>query len=168
MNDAGFDSSAGLRHSRAAWFQVSLPTPTVVNRPLPVQPFLACAKSVAARVGVLHLKAVQVLLPVQSLASPEGESQRTGAVVRLLQEIGRFADLPPQERTGVRVTLDGGQNPTIRSVAPPTPGSKPTATPSARTPTSPPPPLAERPTCHVAGEAIAQVTEVLAPRRRTH
>ncbi|MGW2160370.1 hypothetical protein [Nonomuraea sp. NPDC001699] len=118
MNDAGFDSSAGPRHSRAAWFQVSLPTPTAIDRPLPVQPFLACAESVAARVGVLQLKAVQVLLPVQSLPSAEGESRRAGAVVRLLQEIGWFGDLPPQERTGVRVTLDGGQNPTIRSVAP--------------------------------------------------
>ncbi|MGW4406721.1 hypothetical protein ACWEJ6_22025 [Nonomuraea sp. NPDC004702] len=78
--------------------RVPLPTPTAVDRPLPVQPFLACAKSVAARVGVLQLKAIQVLLPVQSLASPEGESQRTGAVVRLLQEIGWFGDLPPRRR----------------------------------------------------------------------
>ncbi|MEU1389999.1 MULTISPECIES: hypothetical protein [unclassified Nonomuraea] len=118
MNDAGFDSSAGLRHSRAAWFQVSLPTPTGVDRPLPVQPFLACAQSVAAHVGVLHLKALQVLLPVQSLVSPGVEARRTGAVVRLLQEIGWFADLRSRERTRVRVTLDGGQNASIRSVAP--------------------------------------------------
>ncbi|MFI7114502.1 hypothetical protein ACIBK9_49895 [Nonomuraea sp. NPDC050227] len=118
MNDAGLDPAAGSGYSRAAWFQVSLIAPTPVDRPLPVPAFLACANAVTARVGALRLQAVQILLPVQNLALPEGASQRTGAVVRLLQETGWFADLPLRERTRVRVTLDGGQNASIRSVAP--------------------------------------------------
>ncbi|MGW4412855.1 hypothetical protein ACWEJ6_53405 [Nonomuraea sp. NPDC004702] len=118
MNDAGFGSAAGPWRSRAAWFQASLPAPAALDLPLPVQPFLACAQWVAARVGVLRLEAVQVSLPVQSLALPDGGFHRTGAVVRLLQQICWFADLLPRARTRVRVTLDGGQNPVLLSVAP--------------------------------------------------
>lgn len=118
MNDAGADPTAGPRHSRAAWFQVSLTEPTPADRPMPVQAFLACAEQVALRVGKLRLQAVQVLLPLQNLTSADGASQRNGAVVRLLEESGWFTDLAPQVRTHIRVTLDGGQNAAIQSAVP--------------------------------------------------
>jgi hypothetical protein len=104
MNDAGQGPG-----SRVAWFQVALPEPRVPT--LPVQAFLACAGGVAARIGALRLAAVQVLLPVRAL---DAES----AVMPLLQDAGWFADCDPRARTRVRVTLDGGQDPAIRSAGP--------------------------------------------------
>src|SRR3954449_1888817 len=58
MNDAGQDPRS--QPSRVAWFQVSLTEPLVTV--LPVQPFLACAGDVVARIGAFRLEAVQVLL----------------------------------------------------------------------------------------------------------
>ncbi|WP_329081706.1 MULTISPECIES: hypothetical protein [unclassified Streptosporangium] len=118
MNDAGQDPVPGSRPARVAWFQVSLTTPVPAGRPLPVQEFLSCAGDVVARVGTPRLRAVQVLLPVQSLDVPAGASWRVGAVTTLLQDAGWFADSDPGLRTRVRVTLDGGQDPSIRSAAP--------------------------------------------------
>lgn len=118
MNDAGQDPNPGSQSSRVAWFQVSLTEPVPAGRPLPVQAFLACAGDVVARIGALRLRAVQVLLPVQSLDAPSGASSRVSAVLTLLQDTGWFADRDPNLRTQVRVTLDGGQDPSIRSAAP--------------------------------------------------
>jgi hypothetical protein len=114
MNDAGQDMVSGSEPPRAAWFQVSLTEPVPAGRPLPVQAFLSCAGDVVARMGTLHLQAVRVLLPVQSLPTPSGMD----AVATLLQGTGWFADCDPHQRTPVRVTLDGGRDPSIRSAAP--------------------------------------------------
>ncbi|WP_462189077.1 hypothetical protein [Frankia sp. CcWB2] len=43
---------------------------------------------------------------------------RTPAVGSLLQDVGWFADCAPRHSTRVRVTVDGGQDPAIRSAAP--------------------------------------------------
>ncbi|GAA4203778.1 hypothetical protein GCM10022252_61920 [Streptosporangium oxazolinicum] len=121
MNDAGQDpvaAVAGSRPARVAWFQVSLTTPVPADRPLPVQAFLSCAGDVVARLGTPRLRAVQVLLPVQGLDAPADASSRRSAVMTLLQDAGWFADADPGLRTRVRVTLDGGQDPSIRSAAP--------------------------------------------------
>jgi hypothetical protein len=118
MNDAGQDPGSGSQPSRIAWFQVSLIEPVPAARPLPVQAFLACAGDVVARIGTLRLQAVQVLLPVQSLDASAGASSRMSAVMTLIQDAGWFADCDPHSITRVRVTLDGGQDPSIRSAAP--------------------------------------------------
>ncbi|WP_211264012.1 hypothetical protein [Streptosporangium amethystogenes] len=110
MNDAG----QGPEPSRIAWFQVSLTEPVPDGRPLPVQAFLSCAGDVVARIGTPRLRAVQLLLPVQSLDA----STRASAVLPLFQDAGWFADGDPRWRTPVRVTLDGGQDPSIHSAAP--------------------------------------------------
>jgi hypothetical protein len=110
MNDAGQDFAG----PRVAWFQVSLAEPPPpAGLPLPVQPFLACAGDVTARLGALRLRAVQVLLPVQALAAAP-----TTAALTLLEDAGWFADRDPHLGSRVRVTLDGGQDPAIRSAAP--------------------------------------------------
>ncbi|MEU8364634.1 hypothetical protein AB0C27_52355 [Nonomuraea sp. NPDC048882] len=108
MNDAAYEPAA----TRVAWFQASLPAHPSPSGTSPVQPFLACVRDVVTRLGTLHLKAAQILLPP---TTHEG-TPRTEA--RLLQEAGWFTDLPPQARTAIRVTLDSGQNPAIRSAAP--------------------------------------------------
>ncbi|WP_440102430.1 hypothetical protein [Streptosporangium sp. H16] len=122
MNDAGYDpapaSALRSRPARVAWFQVSLTGAVPDGRPLPVQAFLSCADDVVARIGTAHLRAVQLLLPVQSLDAPVGASSRAGAVMTLLQDAGWFADGDPRLRVRVRVTLDGGQDPSVRSAAP--------------------------------------------------
>lgn len=116
MNDAGQDPAAGSQASGRVWFQVSLIEPIPAGRPLPVQAFLACAGDVVARMGTLHLQAIQILLPVQSLAVSADTSQ-VSQMMALIQDIGWFADCDPHLRTPVRATLDGGQNPSIRSAA---------------------------------------------------
>jgi hypothetical protein len=118
MNDAGQDPGAGSQSSRIAWFQVSLIEPVPAGRPLPVQAFLSCAGDVAARIGTLRLQAVQLLLPVQSLGASAAASPSMSAVMTLVQDSGWFADCDPHLRTQVRVTLDGGQDRSIRSAAP--------------------------------------------------
>lgn len=118
MNDAGQDPVSGSRPARVAWFQVSLTTPVPQGRPLPVQGFLSCAGDVVARIGTARLRAVRVLLPVQDLGAPQGASSRVSAVMTLLQDAGWFADGDPGLRARARVTLDGGQDPSIRSAAP--------------------------------------------------
>jgi len=119
MNDAGQDPLPGSsRPARVAWFQVSLTAPVPAGRPLPAQAFLSCAGDVVARIGALRLGAVQVLLPVQGLDAPTDTSSHVGAVMTLLQDAGWFTDGDPHLRTPVRVTLDGGQDSSIRSAAP--------------------------------------------------
>jgi hypothetical protein len=117
MNDAGQDPGSGQQPSRVAWFQVSLIEPGPAGRPLPVQAFLSCAGDVVARIGTLRLQAVQILLPVQSL-DVSADAARVSAVMTLVQDAGWFADCDPHLTTQVRVTLDGGQDPSIRSAAP--------------------------------------------------
>lgn len=117
MNDAGTpdpgerdasDRRSGL--GRVAWFQVS--ADPVPGRPLPVQPFLTCAGDVVARIGTLRLQALQILLPGRTIAPS------LAGVGALLQDAEWFADSDPEARTRVRVTVDGGQDPAIRSAAP--------------------------------------------------
>ena len=117
MNDAGQDSGCGSQPKRIAWFQVSLIEPIAADRPLPVQALLSCAGDVVARIGTPRLDAARLLLPVQSLAG-SAASSRVSAVMTLLQGAGWFVDCDRQSRTGVDVTLDGGQDPILRSAAP--------------------------------------------------
>ena len=118
MNDAGQDPDSGSRPPRVAWFQVSLTEPVPAGRPLPVQAFLSCAGDVVARMGTLRLQPVRVLLQVQSLHTQPGAPSRMDALGTLIQSIGWFADCDPHLRTRVRVTLDGGQDLSIRTAAP--------------------------------------------------
>ncbi len=110
MNDAG-------QQSDRVWFQVSVLTPLSADQPLPIQPFLACAADVVARMGTLRLAGLQVLLPVQILAESANTSAQRNAVLTLVQDSGWFADCHPQHSTRIRVTVDGGQNSTICSAA---------------------------------------------------
>jgi hypothetical protein len=118
MNDAEQDPVSGSQPSRRIWFQVVLIDPIPVGRPLPVQAFLACAGDVVARIGTLRLQAVKVLLPVERLNTSAGASSHLNAVGNLIQDSGWFADCNPHLSTQVRVTLDSGQDSSIRSVAP--------------------------------------------------
>lgn len=117
MNDAGQDPKSGSQPSRIIWFQVSLTEPVPANQPLPLQAFLSCVNDVVARIGSLHMQAVQILLPVQSLDISAGISSRSNAVMNLIQEAGWFTDCNPRSKAQVRVTLDSGQDPTIHSAA---------------------------------------------------
>lgn len=118
MNDAEQDPVSGSQPSRRTWFQVSLVDQIPASRPLPVQAFLACAGGAVARIGTLRLEAVKVLLPVESLNTSAGASSHLNAVGNLLQDSGWFADCNPHLSTQVQVTLDGGQDSSIRSAAP--------------------------------------------------
>lgn len=111
MNDAGQNPDSEAQGTHRIWFQVSVSDPLPADQPLPVQPFLACADDVVARMGTLRLDAIQVLLPVQSINKAADE-------YAVLTDAGWFSDCNPHLRTRVRATLDGGQNPSIRSVAP--------------------------------------------------
>ncbi len=118
MNDAGQNPDSGAQGPHRVWFQVSVIEPIPAGQPLSVQPFLSCAGDVVARMGTLRLDAVQVLLPVQSLDTSSDASSHVSDVMALIQETGWFADCNPHLSTRVRVTLEGGQNPSIRSAAP--------------------------------------------------
>lgn len=118
MNDAEQDPVSGSQPSSRIWFQVALIDPIPAGRPLPVQAFLACAGDVVARIGTLRLQAVQVLLPVESLNASAGASSHLSTVMALIQNSGWFADCNPHLSTRVQVTLDSGQDSSIRSVAP--------------------------------------------------
>jgi len=117
MNDAEAGPGSGPRPSRVAYFQVVLTGPSRGTVP-PVQPFLSCAGDVMERLGTLRLEAVQVLLPERDAdgrpASPSGMA--VGAP--LLDSLNWFANCDPRLRAGVRITLDGGRDPTIRAAAP--------------------------------------------------
>ena len=119
MNDAEAAPAAGPQPPRVAWFQVMLTGPFAGNL-LPVQPFLICASDVVARLGTLRLEAVQVLLPERDppeegeLASPSGMR----VAWPLLNTPQWFAKCDPQLRAPVRVTLDGGPDPSMRAAAP--------------------------------------------------
>ncbi len=122
MNDAGQDPAPApaseSRPARVAWFQVSPTGPVPAGGPLPARVFLSCVDDVVARMGTARLRAVQLLLPARELEASAGASSHWGAVPPLLQEAGWFADGDPRLRARVRVTLDGGQDPAVRSAAP--------------------------------------------------
>lgn len=118
MNDAGHDTSSQGPGRDRIWFQVAVSEPLPAGCPLPVQPLLACAGDTVARMGALRLNAVQLLLPVQCLAQPLAAAPQRDDVGALLQEAGWFTDRNPHSDVRVRVTLDGGQNPAIRTAAP--------------------------------------------------
>ena len=119
MNDADASAAPGPQPQRVAWFQVTLTEPPPGNV-LPVQPFLACARDVLARLGTLRLEAVLVLLPERDVPGRGYLTSPSGVQVagQLLATPGWFADCGPQSRSPVQVTLDGGPDPVIRAVAP--------------------------------------------------
>ena len=119
MNDAEASPDAGPPPHRVAWFQVVLTGP-FPGRLLPVQPFLACAGDVVARLGALRLEAVQVLLPERDAPEEGYFASPSGMRVAwpLLDTPDWFADRGPQLRAPVRVTLDGGPDPSMRAAAP--------------------------------------------------
>src|SRR5258708_33514847 len=119
MNDA--EAAPGPRGQRCgvAFCQVVLTEPKL-GKLLPVQPFLACAGDVMARLGTLHLEAVQVLLPERDadedaqFASPSGMRVASS----LLDVLNWFADCDPRLPGPLLVTLDGAPEPSIRAAAP--------------------------------------------------
>jgi hypothetical protein len=119
MNDAEAGPASGPQPSRVAFFQVVLTGPAPGGM-LPVQPFLVCAGEVAARLGTLRLEAVQVLLPERDVpgggrpASPSGMR----VALALIEALDWFADCDPGLRAPVRITLDGGPDPSVRAAAP--------------------------------------------------
>lgn len=116
MNDAHEEPGSGGSPARIVWFQVDV---TDVTGPLlPIQPFLACAADVIARIGFLHLQAVQVLIPAQSLSASPSASTYLDAAGTLARTEGWFSDRDPLSGVEVCITLDGGQIPTISAVAP--------------------------------------------------
>lgn len=116
MNDAEAGPGSGPRPQRVAFFQVVLTGPAPGGS-LPVQPFLACAGDVVARLGTLRLDAVQVLLPERD-PPPGGEFASMRASWPLLQARDWFTDCDPGLRAPVRVTLDGGPDRSIQAAAP--------------------------------------------------
>ncbi|MFY1670274.1 hypothetical protein ACN27G_09975 [Plantactinospora sp. WMMB334] len=115
MNDAGQVHPLALPESSlVAWFQVGV-EPVAGDRPLPVQPFLRCAADTVARIGELRLRAVQLLLPVQGI---DASARPAYAELPALRTAGWFTGGDPRASTPVRVTLDGGQDPSIRTAAP--------------------------------------------------
>lgn len=119
MNDAGqWGPDPDAQHPYAVWFQVSIPRLISPTQPLPLQPFLSCVGEVVARMGTLHLDAIQILLPIQSIDGVADASLRDDGLFAPLSSAGWFFDCNPHALTRVQVVLDGGQNPVIRSVAP--------------------------------------------------
>ncbi len=119
MNDAEVSPALEPRPHPVAWFQVTLTEPAGAGV-LPVQPFLACAGDVMARLGTLRLEAVQVLVPGQD-APADGDfaSPSSMPVARpLLVSLNWFGDCDPRLREPARVTLDGGPDPQVASAAP--------------------------------------------------
>ena len=119
MNDAEADPGSGSSPQRVAWFQVTLTDP-FPGALLPVQPFLACAGDVMARLGALRLAAVHIQLPERDppadgrMASPSG----LRVAWPLLESLNWFTDCDPRRRAPVRVTLDGWADPSIRATSP--------------------------------------------------
>lgn len=119
MNDAQASPGAGPQLSRVAFFQVVLTEPNLA-RLLPVQPFLACAGNVMARLGTLRLQAIQVLLPERAADADGQPASPSGlrAAGSLLYAQNWLADRDPRLRVPVRVTLDGGPDPSIQTAGP--------------------------------------------------
>lgn len=118
MNDAEAGPALGPQPQRVAWFQVVLTGPFPGNL-LPVQPFLACASDVVARLGALRLEAVQVLLPERDAPADGRVVSPSGMRVAwpLDEALDWFTDSDPRLRAPVRVTLDGWSDLSIRAAA---------------------------------------------------
>lgn len=73
-----------------------------------------------ARLGTLRLGAVQVLLPERGAPADGQFASPSGMRVAwpLLEALRWFVDCDPRLRAPVRVTLDGGPDPSIRAAAP--------------------------------------------------
>lgn len=118
MNDAEADPGPGPQPHRVAWFQVVLTQPA--GLPLPAQAFLSCASDVVGRLGTLHLRALQIVLPGQRPATGHAAPPFGMSVTEpLLDACNWFADRDPRLRARVRITLDAGPDPSIRTAAPP-------------------------------------------------
>jgi len=114
MNDAGWDHPlAPAEKQLAAWFQVEVEA-VAGDRPLPVQPFLRCAGDTTDRVGVLHLEAVQLLLPVQGI---NASTRPPEALIPSMRTIYWFRESNPRSRVQVEVGVDSGQDPVVPAVA---------------------------------------------------
>ncbi|MET8830479.1 hypothetical protein ABZX40_34335 [Streptomyces sp. NPDC004610] len=114
MNDAGWNHPLAARASDLmAWFQVEA-SAVAGDRPLPVQPFLRCAQDTTERIGVVHLAAVQVLLPVQGIDS---SARPPYATVPSMQTPDWFGTSDPGARTTVKVRIDSGRDPSATEVA---------------------------------------------------
>jgi hypothetical protein len=115
MNDA----EAAPESSPAGFFQVTLTEPAEGTL-LPVQPFLACAGDVVARLGALRLDAVKVALPEHDAdADAHFASPSSMLLSRALQDaLNWFGDCDLRQRVPARITLDGLADPSIRAAAP--------------------------------------------------
>lgn len=114
MNDAGWDHPLAPAETQlVAWFQVEVES-VAHDRPLPVQPFLRCAGDTTDRVGVLHLEAVHLLLPVQGI---DASTRPPEAIVPSMLTIHWFRECDPRSRVQVEVSVNGGQDPVISTVA---------------------------------------------------
>ncbi|WP_243726261.1 hypothetical protein [Actinomadura rubrisoli] len=114
MNDAGWNHplaapGAGL----ISWFQVEA-SAVAGDRPLPVRPFLLCARDAMARAGTLSLSAVQLLLPVQGL---DASSRPPYATVPSMRTVPWFAECDPGSRALMEVSINGGRDPSIATLA---------------------------------------------------
>ncbi|PZM95466.1 MAG: hypothetical protein DIU79_07365 [Actinobacteria bacterium] len=137
MNDAGRGNGRGEARSASlgpdggpdtrppaiAWFQVGLVWPFPAGRPLPVQPFLACAGDVVSRIGTPRVDAVRLLLPVGVLRACRGAPTGRDITPRdglrsLLQDARWFVDLGPDARREIDVTFDAGAADDVRPAAP--------------------------------------------------
>jgi hypothetical protein len=119
MNDADATPAAGPQSHRVAWFQVVLTGP-FPGELLPVQPFLACAGDAMARLGRLELDAVQVVLPERDPPAGGSLASASGRKIAdpLIPSLNWLGDASPPLRVPVRVTLDGGADPSVRTAAP--------------------------------------------------
>jgi hypothetical protein len=110
MNDAEANLNSGGDFVRVAFFQVVLTSENAGDL-LPVQPFLACVSDVLARMGSLRLDAVQILLPERDRVYATEPSEE------LMEAINWFGDCDPELRVPIRITLDGGLDPSIQTTA---------------------------------------------------
>lgn len=106
MNDAGWEHPRLPETGLVSWFQVEA-SAVALDRPLPVRPFLKCAKEATARKGKLHLSAVQVLLPVGGLDS---SARPRYATVPSMLGADWFGTCARDSRTPVEVTISSGRN----------------------------------------------------------
>lgn len=107
VEDAGADEIRVWDHpGRVAWFQARVTDPVLPERPLPIQPFLACAGHVVARLGQFELHGAQVLVPMPVLGRRAG-GHPLGGIDSSMSAATSFVDIEPSATTAVRVTVEG-------------------------------------------------------------
>jgi hypothetical protein len=118
MNYADALPTSRSQPQRAAWFQVVV-TDLLPGGLLPLQPFLSCAGDAVSRLGALRLAAVQIQVPERDDPIPGQPASAEGLEVAspLVSSRNWFADCDPELRAPVRVTLDGWNDPSIRTAA---------------------------------------------------